>query len=149
MIDWIHHRGKDWGRWLNRDESGWPSVSLMSRIRVEGSVGSAIKQHYQHIPVKLMPREIADFHRVVVTMDETCRAVVEITYRSKAGRDEKAAALGLSKSRMYQILDHAHGYLSGRLDIRPQDLSNLSNFDPPAYAKLDSDNGQAVRVLRV
>ena len=74
-----------------------------------------------------MPREIADFHRVVVTMDETRRSVVELTYRSKAGRDEKAAALGMSKSRMYQILDQAHWYLAGRLDIRPQDLSSMSS----------------------
>lgn len=127
MIDWITQRGKDWGRWRNRHESGWPSESLMSRIKREGSVGAAIKQHSQHIPVKLMPPEIADFHRVVVTMEEAHRAVVEITYRTKAGRDEKAEALGMSKSRMYQILDQAHGYLSGRLDIRPKDLSNLSN----------------------
>ncbi len=102
----------------------------MHRIRDEGSVGAAIKQHSQHIPVRLMPREIADFHRVVLTMDEHYRAVIEITYRSKAGRDEKAEALGLSKSRMYQILDQAHGYLSGRLDIRPQDLSSLSTNHP-------------------
>ncbi len=102
----------------------------MHRIGDEGSVGAAIKQHSQHIPVRLMPREIADFHRVVLTMDEHYRAVIEITYRSKAGRDEKAEALGLSKSRMYQILDQAHGYLSGRLDIRPQDSSSLSTNHP-------------------
>lgn len=130
MIEWIHSRGKDWGRWRNTNESGWPRTSLMHRIRDEGSVGAAIKQHSQHIPVRLMPREIADFHRVVLTMDEHYRAVIEITYRSKAGRDEKAEALGLSKSRMYQILDQAHGYLSGRLDIRPQDLSSLSTNHP-------------------
>ena len=99
----------------------------MHRIRDEGSVGAAIKQHSQRIPVRMMPRAIADFHRVVLTMDELHRSVVEVTYRTKAGRDEKAQALGISKSRMYQLLDQAHGYISARLDIRPQDLSSLSN----------------------
>lgn len=127
MISWVHQRGKDWGRWRDTDETGWPPVSLMHRIRDEGSVGAAIKQHSQRIPVRMMPRAIADFHRVVLTMDELHRAVVEVTYRTKAGRDEKAQALGISKSRMYQLLDQAHGYISARLDIRPQDLSSLSN----------------------
>ena len=71
MISWVHQRGKDWGRWRDTDETGWPTVSLMHRIRDEGSVGAAIKQHSQRIPVRVMPRAIADFHRVVLTMDET------------------------------------------------------------------------------
>jgi DNA-directed RNA polymerase specialized sigma subunit len=98
----------------------------MHRIREEGSVGAAIKQHSQFIPVKLMPREIADFQRVVLTMEETMRCVVEVIYRSKASRDEKAAALGITKSQMYRLLDVAHGYLSARLDVQPEDLSRLS-----------------------
>ena len=127
MIQWIHTRGKDWGRWRNRDDSAWPRESLLSRIRNEGSVGAAIKQHGQHVPVKLMPREIAEFHRAVMSMDESCRAVVEVVYRTKAGRDEKAEMLGISKSRMYQLLDQAHGYLAGRLDGHPKEMSRLSN----------------------
>jgi DNA-directed RNA polymerase specialized sigma subunit len=99
----------------------------MHRIREEGSVGAAIKSHAQHIPVKMMPREIGDFHRVVLTMEESVRRVVEVTYRSKAGRDEKAEALGITKSQMYRLLDVAHGYLSARLDDRPNNLSRLSH----------------------
>lgn len=128
MIPWVHSRGKDWGRYRNREDNGWPPVSLMHRIREEGSVGAAIKQHSQRIPVKMMPREIADFHRVYLTMDESFRAVLEVVYRSKAGRDEKAEALGISKSRLYQLLDQCHGYMSARLDERPNDLSSLSNI---------------------
>lgn len=128
MIDWVHSRGKDWGRYLQREAAnGWPPVSLMHRIREEGSVGAAIKQHTQRIPVKFMPREIADFHRVVLTMEGSVRQVVEVIYRSKASRDEKAAALGVTKSQMYRILDVAHGYLSARLDLRPEVLSPLSH----------------------
>lgn len=135
MVPWVHERGKDWGRYLNRDAgSGWPAASLMHRIREEGSVGAAIKQHSQRVPVKLMPREIADFHRVVLTMEGSVRQVVEVIYRSKASRDEKAAALGVTKSQMYRILDVAHGYLSARLDLRPEltssELSPLSHRRP-------------------
>jgi DNA-directed RNA polymerase specialized sigma subunit len=74
-----------------------------------------------------MPREIAEFHWAVMSMDESCRAVVEVVYRTKAGRDEKAEMLGISKSRMYQLLDQAHGYLAGRLDSTAKDVSRLSN----------------------
>lgn len=98
----------------------------MHRIREEGAVGAAIKQHNQRIPAKMMPREIADFHRAVLTMDGNSRLVVEVCYRSNASRDEKAEAVGLSKSRFYEILDRAHCYLAGRLDVRPSDLSGLS-----------------------
>ena len=127
MIQWVHSRGKDWGMYRNREDNGWPPVSLMHRIREEGSVGAAIKQHSQRIPIKFMPREIADFHRVYLTMDESFRAVLEVVYRSKAGRDEKAEALGITKSQMYRMLDQCHGYLSARLDLRPEDLSRLSH----------------------
>lgn len=149
MIDWVHHRGKDWGRWRRRNESGWPTISLMARIREEGSVGAAIKQSVQRIPVKLMPKEIADFHRVYLTMEETHRQVVEVVYRSNAGRDEKAEALGVTKSQMYRLLDQAHGYLSARLDVRPDDLSRLSHLPPSAYARVDSENGETVQVRKV
>ncbi len=90
-------------------------------------MGAAIKQHSQHVPVKFMPPEVAEFHWAVMSMDESCRAVVEVVYRTKAGRDEKAEMLGISKSRMYQLLDQAHGYLSGRLNGCTKDLSRLSN----------------------
>jgi DNA-directed RNA polymerase specialized sigma subunit len=99
----------------------------MARIREEGSVGAAIKQHSQRIPIKFMPREIADFHRAFLTMEESYRNVLEVVYRSKAGRDEKAEALGITKSQMYRMLDQCHGYLSARLDLRPEDLSRLSH----------------------
>ena len=136
MVPWVHQRGKEWGRFLQREAtSGWPPVSLMHRIREEGGVGAAIKQHTQRIPVKLMPREIADFHRAVSTMDGTVRQVVEVAYRSKAPRDEKAAALGMAKSRFYEILDRAHCYLAGRLDVRPTDLSGLSATKDRVSAK--------------
>lgn len=98
----------------------------MHRIREEGAVGAAIKQHNQRIPVQLMPREIADFHRVVLTMEGSVRQVVEVIYRSNAGRDEKAAALGITKSQMYRTLDVAHGYLSARLDEKPDGVSRMS-----------------------
>lgn len=74
-----------------------------------------------------MPREIAEFHRAVLSMDESCRAVVEVVYRLKAGRDAKAEMLGMSKSRMYQILDQAHGYLCGRLAGGGDEMSKMSN----------------------
>jgi hypothetical protein len=136
VIAWIHHRGKDWGRFLQREAAhAWPAVSLMHRIREEGSVGAAIKQHNQRIPVTFMPREVADFHRVVLTMEGSVRQVVEVVYRSNAGRDAKAEALGVSKSRMYQLLDIAHGYLSARLDVRGNDLSSLSNHERMACGK--------------
>jgi DNA-directed RNA polymerase specialized sigma subunit len=130
LIAWVNQRGKEWGRWRQRHEDGWPKSSLMSRIKEEGAVGAAIKQTTQHIPIKTMPKEIADFHRAWLTMDEIPRAVVEVIYRSSATRDEKADALGMSKSRMYQWLEQAHGYLAGRLDVLPESrLSNLSTFD--------------------
>lgn len=118
MIAWVHSRGKSWGHWRRRNEEGWPKTSLMARIRDEGSVGAAIKENFQRIPVKLMPKEIADFHRVWLTMDELHRGVVEVIYRAVAHRDKKAEALGMSKSSMYRVLDEAHGYLSARLDIQ-------------------------------
>jgi DNA-directed RNA polymerase specialized sigma subunit len=102
----------------------------MGRIQEEGAVGAAIRQNLQRIPIKTMPKEIADFHRAWLTMDEIPRAVVEVVYRTNASRDQKADALGMSKSRMYQWLEQAHGYLHGRLDLLPDNrLSNLSTFD--------------------
>lgn len=115
MIGWIHQRGKDWGRWQRRQVSGWPSTSLMARIRDEGSVGAAIKQHFARLPIQPMPGEIAEFHRAYLAMHETHRRVVEVMYLTRAGRGEKADALGLSISQMYRVLDQAHGFFAGRL----------------------------------
>lgn len=127
MIDWVHYRGKEWGRWLQRENSAWPATSLMARIRDEGSVGAAIKSHVQRIPVTIMPGDVADFHRAWLRLDERHRNVVAVIYRSNASRDEKAEALGTTKSHMYRLLDQAHGFLSAYLRVRPDfDVSHLS-----------------------
>lgn len=116
MIDWVHLRGKEWGRWQTREVTGWPRKSLLCRIRDEGSVGAAIKQHAQPIPVASMPRAILAFHRAWLALEERHRQVVAVVYLTAVGRDAKAALLGLSRSAMYATLDAAHVRLAAAIE---------------------------------
>lgn len=139
MIGWVHQRAKEWGRWRQRNEPAWSSKSLMGRIQEEGSVGAAIKQHNQHIPVKLMPKEIADFHRAWLGMDERQRALIDVVYRLTIPRAEKPKVLGISQARMYQLLDQCHGFLSARMaehgDSWSERVSRISTFEQARNAK--------------
>lgn len=128
MIDWIHLRAKEWGRWQAKEVNGWPARSLLARIRDEGSVGAAIKQHYQPVPIKSMPRGVLAFHRAWMALDEQHRQVVAVFYGATGvDGEEKARMLGLSRSQMYASLDAAHVRINSRIDDEPvSGLSGLS-----------------------
>ncbi len=127
MIQWVHLRGKEWGRWFAREDTGWPKASLMARIREEGSVGAAIKQQLARVPVKLMPRAIAAFHRAFLSLPEQHRNVVAVMYRSSLPYEAKANALGVTKSTLYRLIDQSHGYLAARIDDGDNSQSSQSS----------------------
>lgn len=113
MIDWVHWQAKAWGRWQSKPINGYPSCSLLGRIREEGSVGAAIKQHAQKIPVKFMPSDIASFHRAWLMLPEGPRQVIAVAYCSPSvDRNQQADLLGLSRRAYYRAIDAAHERLS-------------------------------------
>jgi hypothetical protein len=114
----VHEIGKAWGAYMRRVPEGFPPRSLMARIHEEGSVGAAIKSHYQTIPVSLMPKSIQGFHRGWLTLRESQRAAVFVCYVVRAPYGEKADKLGISKSRYYQLRDLGLHAIAGMVDFQ-------------------------------
>lgn len=105
MIRWVHELGKEWGRSMRSHANGYPQKSLMARIQEEGSVGAAIKTHFRSIPVNFMTKDAQVFHRAWMTLRESQRQVLFVSYVIRAPFQVKAERLGISKSRYYQIRD--------------------------------------------
>lgn|GEM_PF-4907232 len=125
MLDFIHSQGKAWGRYMRQSPTGYSSRSVMGRIVEEGSVGAAIKQFFQKIPVTGIPRGVLPFHRAYLRLPERLREVIFVTYVVGAERDAKAEALGITKSHMYRLLDQAHYQIAGGMDVEETRLNGL------------------------
>lgn len=110
-----HELGKSWGVYMRKEPLGWPSKSLMGRIEEEGSVGAAIKSHYQKVPVNLMPAQVQEFHRAWLTLRESQRISVFVAYVIRAPYALKAERLGLSRSRYYQLRDLGLSQIGNRI----------------------------------
>jgi len=113
MIEWVHEMAQDWGAWMRHPAKGWPPCSLMGRIAEEGSVGAAIKRHVGSVPIHEMPEAALRFHRVFKNCGEQTRKIFWVMYAVRGNRDNKAHALGVSKSTMYRQRNDAHSEFDG------------------------------------
>ena len=125
MIAWIDDIGKDWGRYLRRNptgpdhvDSGYPSTSVMGRIREEGSVGAAIRSHIQVIPVKDMPSDLLEFHRAWDVLQPRYKRVVYVQYVAVCPLYEKLEFLDLKKTTFYQCLSKAQAELWSLMEVQ-------------------------------
>jgi len=109
MIAWIDSLAKDWAGYLKYTPSGWPTQSVLHKIRVMGPVGAAIRSHHSVIPVSSIPVEIERFHRAWSTMEG--KGFVYAYYSIKASPKSRAIQLGMSTSTMYERLGKAHDQL--------------------------------------
>lgn len=108
MIDYVHTQLSIWGKWVVRSESralGYPSVCPMFKdIRHGGGYGSSV-------PVGV---SIADESYVSDTDEAVKRLRIEhrrliVEFYVVGGRSvEIAARVGVTKKRLYELLDVAH-----------------------------------------
>lgn len=103
----VRGAGSMWGEYMRDQPNGYPTRSIMSRIKEEGPVGAAIKQHCRVVPVDGMGKTVAKFHRGYLRLNEERRAVIFLAYVTRMKWDDLAETLGVSKSTMYRMRNDA------------------------------------------
>lgn len=103
----IKGAGSLWGEYMREQPNGYPTRSMMSRIKEEGPVGAAIKQHVRSVPTEGMSKTVAKFHRGYLRLTEERRALIFLSYVSRMKWDDLATTLAVSKSTMYRMRNEA------------------------------------------
>lgn len=99
----IKGAGSLWGEYMREQPNGYPTRSVMARIKEEGPVGAAIKQHVRIVPVNGMSKTVAKFHRGYLRLAEERRALIFLAYVTRMKWDDLATTLDVSKSTMYRM----------------------------------------------
>ena len=103
LIAEVRGAASAWGAYMRNQPNGYPSRSIMHRLKVEGPIGAAIKQHVRVVPVTGMSPTVAKFHRGYMRLSEGRRALIFLAYVTRMKWDDLAATLEVSKSTMYRM----------------------------------------------
>lgn len=131
MIPWVDHECRKWGahkRWMEfGDEDGWPELSLLGRLIVEGP-GAGSGSFRPKVPVKDPPPSYVAINLALRHMAET--HVMELPLRVVGAhyvwRDKakvKAPILGISLPHYWRQLHAAHAFIVGVYIQRDDDVS--------------------------
>jgi hypothetical protein len=109
MIDWLHEECITWGRqirWLYLGRDGWPSRSVIGKLREEGMLGASFSRFTQHWPEVLNPVALK-VNNGYKQLAEPDREILFIHYVVIGKGKVKAHRLGLPKSTYYDRVDAA------------------------------------------
>lgn len=109
MIDWLNEECMTWGRqirWLYIGKDGWPSRSVIGRLRDEGMLGAASSRFTQHWP-EVLNETALKVNNGYKRLSETDREILFIHYVVVGKGKVKAARLNLPRSTYYDRVDAA------------------------------------------
>lgn len=113
MIEWVHDDCKDWGDYIRRTPRCWPSKSTEYRLWRER--GADRGKAGENGPEWDWPDSVLEIHRAFRVMPVHLHDVMVGYYVKRGAPDKKARSLGLSKTRMYELRDHCHYFIAGRM----------------------------------
>ena len=122
MIDWVHFLLRDWGRYIRHSPSAWPSENHIAHI----GRGGGNPQFGPNNPEWHIDPDIAQIHQMIRSMPEYLRNLLYVFYVRRCSPKDKAKALGISVSRMYEYRSHAHFYIAGSLESK--ELKKIPEF---------------------
>lgn len=114
MIDYIESRCKEWGhavRAIYVGKDGWPSRSVLGKLREEGVLGAScdkLAQHYREV----LTGERLDTGNAIKRLGEEDRAILFVHYVVIGKGKVKAARLGVSRKTYYDYVNKAQGHLA-------------------------------------
>lgn len=127
MIDYIHARCTDWGRgvraiYLGRD--GWPSRSVIGKLRDEGLLGAScdkLTQHYREV----LTGEQLETGNAIKQLSEDDRAILFVHYVIVGKGKIKAHRLGIGRTTYYAYVEKAQGHLAVALLSAPNKIGQI------------------------
>lgn len=121
MTDWVHALARDWGYWIRRTEAEASLVhGTLGRIAEEGPEGAAIRSAYaagRNIPITDVPKDVAKFHRIWLTLTTDLKEIVYIDYKLRTPVARKYRWMGLSKNKYYKLRTRALVELERQLTL--------------------------------
>lgn len=121
MTDWVHHLAAEWGHWLRRLEAEGSLVQgTLGRIFEQGPVAAAIHTAYnsQLIPIREMPKRVAQFHSAWLTLDEAHQVLLFVEYKLRLGVKKKFRICNLKKDAYYRARAKAKLLIAEKIDSR-------------------------------
>lgn len=116
LIGWVQPMLRQWSKYVLTPDTGYPTISVLGRIKEQGLVGSYIKSpNNQGLIVKEMPVEIKKLHKTVEQLPKDLQQVVVARYLLPGSDSYKARSMGLSRQRYYSWLSRAHVWIAARL----------------------------------
>ena len=109
MIDYIHVRLCDWGRQIRKvylGHEGWPSRSVLGKLKEEGILGAASVRFVQFEPEFLIG-ECLETNRAIKGLTEIDREILFVHYVVIGKGKLKAARLDMPRSTYYSHIDQA------------------------------------------
>lgn len=128
VTGWVHPLLKRWAKHIHEPDDGFPSISMMGRIREQGLVGASIRGKHNGTPVRDIPREIREVHQAIRTMPEDMRIVVEARYLFAGSDKAKAQALGMRRQKYYDWLGKAQTWIAATMQARRANGVSVSAF---------------------
>ena len=111
MIDWVHFLLRDWGAYIRHSPSQWPAQNHIAHIEE----GCGKPQYGPNNPEWQIDPDIAEVHQIIRGMPEYLYELLYVFYVRRYSPKDKAQALGISISRMYERRSFAHFYIAGYL----------------------------------
>ena len=114
MIDYIDARCQDWGhsiRAIYIGKDGWPSRSVIGKLRDEGVLGAScdkLTQHYREV----LTGERLETGNAIKQLSEHDRAILFVHYVVIGKGKVKAARLNVSRKTYYEYVNRAQGHLA-------------------------------------
>lgn len=117
VIRWLDDLGKDWGRYMRRNP-GWPYKSLSGVLVEYGSIGAAIRAHSQAIPINDMPVDVREWHNAWEASEPRTKYTLYVFYVYIGDAKDKGAALGVTKSTLYQRVSSAQTQIWSTMELQ-------------------------------
>lgn len=127
MIDYIHVRCLNWGRGIRAiylGTDGWPSRSVIGKLRDEGVLGAScdkLTQHYREV----LTGEQLETGNAIKQLSEHDRAILFVHYVVIGKGKVKAARLDMARSTYYAYVEKAQGHLAVTLASRPDKIGHF------------------------
>jgi hypothetical protein len=133
MITWVDAECRKWSahkRWMQFGEDGWPELSLLGRLIVEGP-GAGHGTYVQRVPIKDPPEAYTSISISLQRMAETRVMdlpirVVNAHYLFPGRAKQKAPQLEISLPQYWRQLHAAHAFIVGQ--YVPREASYTRKF---------------------
>lgn len=131
MIAWVDDQCRAWSahyRWILTGEDGWPERSMLGKLIDEG-YGAGQGAFTARVPIKDPPEKYTNVSIALqrmkdLHMDKPVQ-IVYLHYLVRGKARNKAPDLGVSVPQYWNILNTAHAFIAGSIDVPRGALSRL------------------------